>query len=180
MKQLSLRFELATRRTRRALEQRRRSLIADAENRRALHDSSLRLRRRGELDQEKVLFADFQDRYDSLIGLLCLAAQDGNTPETEAEFREQRAWFMTHYAEVKRTLGLHIEADDSDTLPGRFGRRTCDAFEALFHPPTLNSLLTHDGGNLIGRMMRTQNALEARKDALRRQEVALVQVARQD
>lgn len=172
MKQLSLRFELATRRTRRALEQRRRHLIADAEARRAAHDDYLRLRWREDLERERADFAEFYDRYDSLIGILCLAAHEGNCAEFEEEYRELRSWFCGQYPKIKRSFAEHLSADESDTTTALFGRRPCDAFEALFLPPSVAALLENDGGNLIGRMMRTQTALEERQTALKREEAA--------
>ncbi len=173
MKQLSLRFELATRRTRRALEQRRRTLIVDTKAPRAAQEDYLHLRWREDLEREQAAFTAFYERYDTLVGLLCLAAHEGNNAETEEEYREHRTWFTANYADVKRSLALHLESDESDTFPTRFGRRACDAFEALYQPPTLHSLLENDGGTLIGRMMRTQNALEARKQMLQHQAAAL-------
>jgi hypothetical protein len=96
-----------------------------------------------------------------LVAVLCLAAQEGVTPEREARYREQRTWFVKNYAGVKSELGRFMDTDESDTAPGMWGRRSCDAFEALFLPTTLQGMLTADNGHLIGRLMRTQNAMMA-------------------
>lgn len=170
--QIRLRLSLATRRTKRALEERRRSLRAEAQARRAERDAYLRLRWRQDLERERRSYATFYEEYDALIGLLCLAAHEGFQPPQEDEYRSRRAWFCAHYPDVKRLLGAHLEGDPSDTIPGRFGRRACDAFEALFFPTSLERLLAADEGNLIGRLMRTQAALTAWEAALRHKERA--------
>lgn len=172
MTQIRLRVELATRRTRRALEQRRRDLRADAEARRAARDDYLRLRWREDLVRERAAFDAFYDQYDALVGLLCLAAHEGLEPRMEAEYTERRAWFCARYPKMKLLLAAHLQNDTSDTLPGLWGRRSCDAFEALFYPGTIAEMLESDGGNLIGRLMRTQSALESWDADLSRKEEA--------
>lgn len=172
MTQIRLRLELATRRTRRALEQRRRVLRAEAEARRAADDDYLRLRWREDLARERAAFTEFYDQYDSLVGLLCLAAHEGIEPRMETEYRERRAWFCARYPKVKSLLNAHLEGDASDTLPGLWGRRACDAFEALFYPASIAAMLETDNGNLIGRLMRTQTALGLWETNLTRKESA--------
>ena len=90
----------------------------------------------------------------------------------EEEYRSQRAWFCAHYPPVKPTLSRHIEPDSSDGLPGLWGRRACDGFEAMFFPPSLEAMFASDGGNLIGRLMRTQAALDAWQASIARKESA--------
>ncbi len=169
---LRLRLELATRRTRRALEARRRSLRAGADARRATRDAYLRLRWREDLCRERRAYAEFYDRYDELVGLLCLAAHEGVTPDREQEYRARRTWFCHHYPGVKQALSAHLEGDGSDTAPGRFGRRASDGFEALFFPATIAAMLAADEGDLIGRLMRTQAALTAWEESIARREKA--------
>lgn len=158
---LRLRLELATRRTRRALENRRRTLRAEAEARQAARDAYLRLRWRQDLARERTAYTIFYDQYDALVRLLCLAAQEGIQPAAEEKYAKLRAWFCAHYPQVKSTLSPHLAAEESDAVPGRFGRRACDAFEALFFPPSIAVMLAEDGGNVIGRLIRTQAALQA-------------------
>ena len=182
VEQFRLRLELAARRTRRALEQRRRdlrfgaeaALRAATEAPRALHDSYLRVRWREEIARERGQFDEFYEQYDSLIGLLCLAAHEGNSPKAETEFREKRTFFTARYPKIKPYLAPHLQADGSDTLPTMWGRRMCDGFEALFAPVTIAALLETDEGNLIGRMMRTNTAVSAWESDLQAREVAAV------
>ena len=141
--QARLRLEFAVRRTARALDDRRRGHRTD----------DLRRNRRG--------YIEFYDQYDALIGLLCLSAHEGLKSEYEVEYRERRAYFTKRYPGLKASLTPHLDPDAGDTYPARRGPRPCDAFEALFMPETIGAMLESDGGNLIGRMMRTQAALMA-------------------
>ncbi len=124
----------------------------------------LRRRRRG--------YLEFYDQYDALIGLLCLSAHEGVKPPHEEEYRRRRGFFTRRYAALKPFLGCHLTPDMSDVAPIRQGVRSCDAFEALFLPLTIDAMLKADGGNLIGRMFRTQAALDAWDTALGKEETA--------
>jgi len=175
---IRLRIELAARRTRRALEQRRRDLRFGAEAAfraateapRALHDSYLRVRWQEELGRERIAFDEFYARYDELIGLLCLAAHEGNSPQCEAEYREKRTFFTSRYPKIKTYVAPHLPTDPDDTLPTLWGRRSCDAFEAMFSPATIAVLLETDNGHLIGRMMRANAAVGAWEHDLEKRE----------
>lgn len=160
---LRLRLELATRRTRRALEARRRALRAEAEARKCAREHQ-------EMARERAACAEFTERYEDLVGLLCAAAHEGVTPEREEKYRARRAWFYANYPPVKPALAPHLTPDESDAAPALWGRRACDAFEALFFYPSLEGMLAADGGSLIGRLMRTQSALAAWKEATLRRE----------
>jgi len=172
MTQLRQRLHLATRRTRRALEERRRALRALADARDAAHDDYLRLRWRQELARERRTYDELSREHDALVGLLCAAAHEGIKPGMEDDYKTLRAWFCAHYPEAKRALSAHLESYPSDGVTGRFGRRTCDAVEALFFPPTIAAMLASDGGNLIGRLVRIQEALGAWQKGIVRREAA--------
>jgi len=170
---LKLRIELATRRTRRALEQRRRELRAATEQKSASQNDYLRVRWIEDLKRERDSYQEFYERYDALVGLLCLAAHQGVTSEIESEYRAQRAYFVGAYPKIKSFVSHFLEFDPSDTQPVLWGRRSCDGFEALFSSPSVVIALDSDGGNLIGRMMRSQAALtEWEGSLLRREEAA--------
>ena len=124
----------------------------------------LRRRRRG--------YLEFYEQYDALIGLLCLSAHEGIKPAHEAEYRRRRSYFMRRYAVLKPILSPALTPDPADVTPTRQGVRHCDAFEALYLPITIAAMLQADGGNLIGRMMRTQAALAIWDDALAAEETA--------
>jgi hypothetical protein len=177
MQQFRARVELAARRTRRALEQRRRALRSSGSPARSgmvLDNDYLGLRWRQDLVRTRAAYEEFFDKYDTLVGLLCLAAHEGLKPEHEDEYRELRAWFQEQYPSVKPRIASHLAPDDSDTAPGLWGRRPCDAFEAMYLPATVAVLLENDGGSLIGRMMRAQAALDAWDRSLRREEAAVL------
>ena len=170
--QIRLRLELATRRTRRALEERRRALRAEARARREARDAYLRLRWQHDLQRERRDYDGFYEQYDDLVGLLCGAAHEGVQPWMEEAYRSRREWFCLHYPAIKQTVSTHLDGDPSDGVAGRFGRRACDAFEALFFPATIAAMFQMDGGNLIGRLMRTQAALAAWEESISHREGA--------
>jgi len=172
MKQFRLRLELVTRRTRRAFEERRRALRSGETISRPLPGDVSR--RHEVIARTRALYVSFEERYDELVGLLCVAAQEGVTPGREAKYRERRGWFVSHYGRVKPEVSRFLLADAHDLAPGLWGHRSCDAFEALFLPGSIAATLSADGGNLIGRLMRTQAALAAWDESLRRAEEALV------
>ena len=169
-----LRLELATRRTRRALEYRRRDLRLGAES--ALraatdaHDNYLRVRWQDDLHRERASFDEFFEQYDALVGLLCLAAHEGNSARIESEYKTRRAFFTARYPKIKAYIAAHLAADASDTLPALWGRRACDAFEAMFSPASVAVLLGTDSGHLIGRMMRANAALAGWEGDLEKRE----------
>ena len=173
--QFRLRLELATRRTRRALEQRRRDLRFGAQT--ALraatdaHDNYLRVRWQEDLHRERANFDEFYEQYDALVGLLCLAAHEGNSERIETEYKIRRAFFTARYPKIKGYIAEHLLADANDTLPALWGRRACDAFEAMFSPMSVAILLSTDSGNLIGRMMRANAALAGWESDLTKREV---------
>ena len=172
MTQFRQRLHLATRRTRRALEERRRALRALADARSAARDDYLRLRWRQDLARERRTYEALSREHDALVGVLCAAAHEGLQPGMEDDYKTLRAWFCIHYPEAKRALSVYLEYDPSDGVTGRFGRRSCDAVEALFFPPSIAAMLASDGGNLIGRLVRIQEALAAWQKSIARREAA--------
>ncbi|MBC8103989.1 MAG: hypothetical protein H7Z41_15555 [Cytophagales bacterium] len=179
MKQLRLHLDLATRRTRRALERRRRTLFAElteTDRRKAIAggDAYLLIRWREDVKRSRALFDSFFDQYDSLVGLLCLAAHQGIEPHLEEEYRERRRWFASNYPQrIQRLIEPYQVRDAADSVPGIWGPRSCDVFEALYLPSTIGAMLETDGGNLIGRMIRAQEALAAWEATIRREESAV-------
>jgi hypothetical protein len=116
-------------------------------------------------------FDAFYDKYDALIGLLCLAAREGVTSEYERQYREARGWFVKRYRTFKAPLGHYLSPDGADVYYRKSDRVPCDAFEAMFMPKTISSMFESDGGALIERMMRTQHALGSWDDAIATAEI---------
>ena len=186
MQQFRARLELAARRTRRSLEQRRRSLRSDNSRAMIMADTGINdyfgRRWRQELMQTRAAYENFFHSYDTLVGLLCLAAHEGLKPEHEAEYRMLRAWFEAHYPALKPRVAAFLTSDESEVAAdkastprwsARARTRPCDAFESLYFPKSVAALLESDSGGLIGRMMRTQDALAAWDRSLRREEAAI-------
>lgn len=173
VRQLAAKLELVTRRTRRVFEPRHRASRSDTTVTRSLSDEYVMDRWRDTVAQTREAYNQFEDRYEDLIGLLFAAAHEGITHKREDAYREKRAWFLKNYSEVKRELARYLASDPNDTAPGLWGRRSCDAFEALFLPSNLKTMLGTDGGHVIGRLNRTQTALVAWDNELRHSEAAL-------
>jgi hypothetical protein len=142
-------------------------------------DVYLLLRWREDVKRQRTLFDCFYDQYDEMIGLLCAAAQVGIEPRMEEEYQKRRAWFIGNYPQrIQRlvepflTPGT-VHNSDSDIKVGLWGHRAADSFEGLYLPSTIAVMLDSDGGNLIERMMHTQEALGAWEAHIARQETAL-------
>ncbi len=184
MKHLRLRLDLATRQTRRTLEKRRRSLLTETAETERLktgigNDVYLLLRWREDVSRQRVLFDAFYDQYDEMIGLLCAAAQVGIEARMEEEYQRRRAWFVSNYPQrVQRNIEPFLASDpaqhsDDEIKIGLWAHRPADSFERLYLPTSIASMLDADGGNLIERMMNTQEALGAWDAHIARQETAL-------
>jgi hypothetical protein len=169
-RQFSLRLDALTHRTRRALDQRRRSPGKDVPASAEARDAALLSDWEDAVARKRQTFDDFDNRFDRLVGVVCDAAREGLTPAREDRYREQRVWFVKNYEVVKRDLSRHLPRGENDTAPGLWGRRPCDAFEALFLPVSLKALLGHDGGRVIDRLNRAQEAVAAYAEELARTE----------
>lgn len=185
MKHLRLRLDLATRQTRRTLEKRRRSLLTEMTDRLrqgSAGDAYLLLRWREDVQRQRALFDLFYDQYDEMIGLLCAAAQMGIEPRMEDEYQRRRWWFASNYPQRVRPLvrGYLAAAHDAEheAKPTLWRRHSADAFEAFYLPTSIEAMLAEDGGNLIERMMQTQEALRGWEGHIVRQETALKEAIR--
>ncbi len=178
---LRLRLELASRRTRRAIEERRRAIRAGATARKAAQNDYLRVRWQAELSRERALFEEFFDHYDALVGLVCLAAQEGVETWQEEKFSQQRSWFVAHYERAQRHISPRLSSSgDTGDKPADARRATpwerrkggTDIFETLFRPASISHLLAGDNGALIGVLTSAQEALTAWDRDLERREKA--------
>lgn len=111
----------------------------------------------------------FYSHYESLVEILCNAANLGATEKLEDRYAAERTWMKLHFAEMRPFLLAYLRVDVSDTvqikeLDGEYG----DAFEALFAAKDLAAFLKADDGHMIDRIMRTRDALSLCGEHLRR------------
>lgn len=110
----------------------------------------------------------FYGQYETLIEVLCDAAQYGPDGRLEARYNEVRLWLQSNYPGMRRFVAAYLRYDSGDAarsldLHGS-GR---DAFEALFAAPTLDDFMRSDDGRMIERIDRTREALGRYGDHLR-------------
>ena len=111
------------------------------------------------------LWLHFIDQYELFTGVLCAAAKSGCDSRTESEYARMRRWFVANYYRTAARVRPFLEAEFGDecSLPSVVDyagqKRSLDALEALFLPPTLREVLKHDPGALIPRVARISNAI---------------------
>jgi hypothetical protein len=160
--------------------------MAETERLKAVNgdDVYLLLRWREDVKRQRSLFDSFYDQYDEMIGLLCAAAQVGIENRMEEEYQRRRAWFSANYRQrVQRLVEPFLTSasahnTDSEVKASLWGHRPADSFEGLYLPSSIAVMLDADGGNLIERMMHTQEALGAWEAHIARQETALGEALR--
>lgn len=119
--------------------------------------------------QRQEELAAFYTQYETLVETLCDAAQYGPNSPLEAKYAEQRAYMHRSYPEMRKFVVAYLEVAVEDTAStlDLYGHAT-DAFEALFAAPTLAEQIRADDGHMIGRIMRTREALNRYAENLRR------------
>lgn len=105
------------------------------------------------------VWLDFVGKYERFTEALCAAAKDGCDPRKEAEYAQLRCWFVGNYYRMAARLRPELErefgGDAGPSIADYAGqKRSLDALEALFLPPTLREVLKHDTGDLIPRVAR--------------------------
>lgn len=111
----------------------------------------------------------FYSHYESLVEILCNAANLGATEKLEERYAREREWMKANYPDMRPFLLAYLRFDVADTtqnkeLQGEFG----DAFEALYAAKNLDVFLKADDGGMIDRIMRTRDALSLCGEHLRR------------
>ena len=120
--------------------------------------------RRGGSDAAQV-WLHFIDQYELFTEVLCAAAKNGCDSRKESEYAQMRRWFVANYYRTAARVRPYLEAEfgGGDVLPSVVDyagqKRSLDALEALFLPPTLKEVLKHDTGDLIPRVARISEAL---------------------
>jgi hypothetical protein len=108
-------------------------------------------------DRQAALCAFYQV-YESLIEVLCDAAQLGASPKLEASYRSVRMDLNNRYGDLRNFLGAYLRHTGEDRRGVAMGIRF-DAFDALLAPATLEMFLQTDDGYTISRVTRTREAL---------------------
>jgi hypothetical protein len=106
------------------------------------------------------LQAEFSERYDDLIDLLCWASKDGIHDGRDARYAELRDWFLRHYEPLRPKLLPLLEAvPEEDCVPASASERIPrDAFESLYLPSDICLVINSD--TVISRIMRTRAAMD--------------------
>lgn len=112
--------------------------------------------------------AEFYQRYEDLVDILCGAARYGPDPSLEAKYGVIRSWMMRCYTNIRPYAVAYLMFDETDAsqslaLHGYGG----DAFEALFAATTLEEFLRVDDGLMMSRIARTREALNLYGEHLR-------------
>ena len=121
--------------------------------------------RRGAGGDAAQVWLNFIDQYEVFTEVLCAAAKNGCDSRKESEYAQMRRWFVTNYYRTAARVRPHLEAEfgGADVLPSVVDyagqKRSLDALEALFLPPTLREVLKHDTGDLIPRVARISEAV---------------------
>lgn len=113
--------------------------------------------------------AEFYNRYEDLVELLCDSAQYGPNAHLEEKYQAIRSWMQRNYGSLSQVVIAYLDIEVADTrMPMDLYGRSTDAFEALYAAPTLQEQLRSDDGSMIGRIMRTREALNRYAEQLRR------------
>ena len=107
----------------------------------------------------------FVDQYELFTEVLCAAAKSGCDSRKETEYAQMRCWFVSNYyrtagrvrPELETEFGAEAGTPSIADYAGQ--KRTLDALEALFLPPTLREVLKHDTGDLIPRVARISEVI---------------------
>lgn len=111
------------------------------------------------------LWLHFIDQYEAFTDILCAAAKSGCDGRRESDYAQLRRWFVANYYRTAGRVRPYLEAefDQETAMPSVVDyagqKRSLDALEALFLPPTLREVLKHDTGDLIPRVARISEAI---------------------
>ena len=122
-------------------------------------------RRPGASTDAASVWRNFIDQYERFTDTLCAAAKSGCDSRTESDYAQMRCWFVANYyrtaARVRPALEKEFGAESAGPSIADYAgqKRSLDALEALFLPPTLREVLKHDTGDLIPRVARISEAV---------------------
>lgn len=120
------------------------------------------------IEEQRALLAEYYERFEQLAELICDAAFAGAGAPFQEQYAQLRRWLQRAYPQLKPYVIGHMSLDPSDAEFGmRVVGRPTDAIEALFVAETVDDILRHDQGDLIGRLERARSALYRYADYLR-------------
>ncbi|MCS6923085.1 MAG: hypothetical protein NZM10_01775 [Fimbriimonadales bacterium] len=120
------------------------------------------------VEEQRMLLAEYYAQFERLAELICDAAFAGEGAPFQEEYARLRGWLQRAYPALKPYLTAHMNLDPSDAEFGmRIAGKPTDALEALFIAETVDEILRHDQGDLIGRLERARSALYRYSDYLR-------------
>ena len=120
------------------------------------------------LEARQAQLLSFYESYESLVELLCDAAQYGPSAKLETDYERLRTWMMANYGAIRPYVVAYLRLDPVDAQPGLdLHGQASDGFEALFAATTLEQGLRNDDGHMIERILRTREALSRYADHLR-------------
>lgn len=120
------------------------------------------------VEEQREMLAHYYDRFEQLAELICDAAFAGEGAPFQEHYAELRRWLQRAYPPLKPYITAHMNFDPSDAEFGmRLAGKPTDAMEALFLAETVDEILRHDEGALIGRLERARSALYRYGDYLR-------------
>ena len=97
----------------------------------------------------------FEQKYESLVDLLCASAHEGIHSERESAYKELRAWMLTHYPGIAPHISTHWRSTVGVSK---------DPFQTLFCYARLEDAINAATG--IDDIMTSRNALEAYRNEL--------------
>lgn len=113
------------------------------------------------ITQKRLEDADeFAEHFERFVGHLCDAARLGASPKEEEAFAAERKWLLNHYFLIRADVAICMPVDAREDPEA-------DPFQQLFQPACLADALVEDDGNMITRIVRTREALDAYGQSLR-------------
>ena len=95
--------------------------------------------------------AEFVGHFEGFVDAICDGAQHGLKPHLVEAYQEHRDWLRNHCYLVRSQIEDFLPPDSANE----------DDFLALFAAPDLATQLDQDDGNMISRIVRTREALDA-------------------
>ncbi len=111
---------------------------------------------------------EFYEKFEETVEVLVDGAQFGPTPELEKRYASMKAYMAESYPTIRPYVLAYVRLSLEDEEFGlKASGKGCDPFEALTAASDLATFLQFDDGHMIGRIMRTREALTLYSDHLR-------------